>query len=426
MKIFKPVILTLLSLLAFLPLSAMNVSDVPNVHVADRSLYVSDAADLLSPQAEAQLNSAIGQLWRDSSVELVVVTVPEVEEGTTPDEFATRLFEQWGIGKSDNDNGILLLVSAADRKAVIRTGYGAEGALPDVVAGRIIRTDIVPNMKRGDANAAVAAATARIAAIVRDPSVADELMSSHPSDAPRGGDGPDLFNIYLIIAATVGAGMFLMALYMVISSRRLPDVERWRVLQKYKLTSLAVTFLTLGFGLPAMLLLYGMSHRVRRHKRRCTHCGTRMQLIDEVHDNDFLNPAQDLEERIGSVDYDVWHCPKCAQTDILPYANTMSDYKECPVCHARTLRLTDRRVLRQPTTRTEGEGVDIFVCRNCGGRSERRFRIERKDDVTGAAAAGAVLGSMFGGTGSHGGGGGFSGGSFGGGNTGGGGASGDW
>ena len=90
------------------------------------------------------------------------------------------------------------------------------------------------------------------------------------------------------------------------------------------------------------------------------------------------------------------------------------------------MTLSDRRILRQPTTHREGEGVDIYYCRNCGNHHQKRFGIQRKPDME-AAAAGAVLGSMLGGRrGGFGGDGGFGGGSFGGGSTGGGGAGGSW
>lgn len=147
-----------------------------------------------------------------------------------------------------------------------------------------------------------------------------------------------------------------------------------------------------------------------------------MELIDEEHDNDYLTPAQDTEERINSIDYDVWHCPKCHQTEVLPYINRTTNYTQCERCGARAMSLVDRRTLRQPTVSHEGEGVDIYICKNCGNQHQKRFRIPRKADPTAAIVAGSILGSSLRG----GGGGGSFGGSFGGGMTGGGGAGGRW
>ena len=106
-----------------------SVKDIPNVHLADARHYVSDPDGLLSPAMRDSLDAAIRRVWETSSAELAVVVVDRIEGGDI-DSFATELFTDWGIGKEDNDNGVLYLVAMGDRKAVIRTGYGAEGVVP--------------------------------------------------------------------------------------------------------------------------------------------------------------------------------------------------------------------------------------------------------------------------------------------------------
>ena len=407
---------------------AITVEEVPNVHIADRSQYVSNPSGILSAPAVVRLNSIISGSWRDTSTEIAVVVVDHVDE-MTPGEFATALFEHWGIGKSDNDNGLLFLVSRDDREAHIRTGYGVEGAMPDIIASRILNDKVYPHFRQGDYDSGVIAGTQAIAEVLADPSVRDELMSSQPSDRIKSTDNSDsIFDLYITGSVIVSIAMIIWVISIIISTRRMDETERWNRLNRLWLPLIVVSFITIGMGLVAFGLLVFKMHRIRRHKRKCSHCGTPMQLIDEVHDNDYLTPSQDLEEKLDSVDYDVWHCPKCSQTDIYPYVNRSSRYTECPRCHARTLSMSERRILRQPTVRQEGEGVDLYYCRNCGNHTEKRFRIARKQDdsALGAAAAGAVLGSMLGGRGGGFSGGGFSGGSFGGGHTGGGGAGGSW
>lgn len=419
-------ILLIAILAAILPLQAITVDEVPNVHVADRTQYVSNPSNVLSPAAVSRLNSAIGSLWDNTSAELVVVAVDQVDDSMTPDEFATRLFEKWKIGKKDNDNGVLVLLSRDDHKVIIRTGYGVEGALPDIIAGRIIRNEMLPYYREDNYDEGTIAGISTIIGALSDPNVAEELKSKYANDSRRADDdlsGTEFFNLFLGFAAVVGVAMLILVMYAISSSRRLDDVQRYRSLDQYRTLVLFATFLSLGMALPAFLLLAWKMKRVRRHKRNCPHCGTQMELIDEEHDNDFLTPAQDTEERLNSIDYDVWHCPKCYQTEILPYINRQTNYTVCDRCGARAMSLVDRRTLRQPTVRTEGEGVDIYMCKNCGNQHNKRFRIAKKPDPAAATVAGSILGSTLGG---HGGGGGFSGGSFGGGMTGGGGASGSW
>ncbi|MDE6824480.1 MAG: TPM domain-containing protein [Duncaniella sp.] len=421
-------LLITLLVLAIFPAIAITVDEVPNVHVADRTQYVSNPSGVLSSSAVRQLNSQIASLWANTSAELVVVAVDEVDSSMTPEEFATKLFEKWKIGKKDKDNGVLVLLSRDDHAAIIRTGYGVEGALPDIVAGRIIRNEMFPLYREGNYDGGTIAGVTTVINALSDPAVADELKSKYANDSRRNNEddisGTELFNMFLGFAAAVGAGMLLLVIYAISSTKKLDDVQRYRALDQYRTLVLFAAFLSLGFGLPAFLILAWKMKKVRRHKRACPHCGTDMELIDEEHDNDYLTPAQDTEERINSIDYDVWHCPKCHQTEILPYINRQTNYTVCDRCGARAMSLVDRRTLRQPTVRSEGEGVDIYMCKNCGNQHNRHFRIPRKPDPAAAAAAGAILGSALGGRG--GGGGGFSGGSFGGGMTGGGGAGGRW
>lgn len=415
--------------LTFMVSWAIGIDEVPNVHVADRTRYVSNPSGVLSDEAVGRLDSEIASLWDDTSVELVVVAVDRIDSSLTPEEFATKLFEKWGIGKQDKDNGVLVLLSRDDHAAIIRTGYGVEGALPDIIAGRIIRNVMFPLYREGKYDEGTAAGIGSIAEVLRNPELAEELKSKYASDSRRGLDndlsGAELFNKYLGLAATVAVALLLLVIYAVFSSRKLGDVQRYRALDQYRTLVLFGLFFTLGMALPAALILGLKMKRIRRHRRDCPHCGTRMELIDEEHDNDYLTPAQDTEERINSIDYDVWHCPRCHQTEILPYINRQNNYTVCDRCGARAMSLVDRRTLRQPTVSTEGEGVDIYMCKNCGNQHQKRFRIPRKPDPAAAVAAGAILGSALG-RGGSGGGGGFSGGSFGGGMTGGGGAGGRW
>ena len=103
---------------------AITVDEVPNVHVADRARYVSNPDGILSAEAVSRLDAQLASIWQSTSAEVVVVAVDEIDPSMTPDEFATALFEKWGVGKKDKDNGVIVLISRGDRKAVIRTGYG--------------------------------------------------------------------------------------------------------------------------------------------------------------------------------------------------------------------------------------------------------------------------------------------------------------
>ncbi len=395
---------------------ALSPADVDNVHLRDRTRFVSDMAGVMSPGARVQADSLLASMWRLSSAEPVVVILPGLDGGEIND-FATALFSEWGIGKKDKDNGVLVLIAVDDRKMVIRTGYGAEGVLPDVIASNIIRNDMAPHFRRGDYDGGVLAALASMNTVLTSPEAREELMSRYANDAGAGSGGVDVFRMYLVFCTLVGVGLLVLVPVVYFSSRRQPTAKAYGQLQSLKLPALVATVLTLGFPLPAYLLLIVLMRHVRLHKRLCPNCSTRMVRVDEDNDNSYLTQSQDAEERLDSVDYDVWLCPECSETDIIPYVNPARNYTVCPRCNARACTLVNRRTVMAPTTMREGRGVEEYACLNCRSRWQKPYTIAK------LAAPPIIIG---GGGGFGSGGGGFSGGSFGGGMTGGGGASGGW
>lgn len=400
---------------------AYSVDRIENVHVKDRTRYVSNQDGILSAETVSRLDTMLGQVWQQTSAEPVVVAVNDID--TDPDEFATELMESWGIGKKDKDNGVLLLIVKDQRKAVIRTGDGAEGVLPDIVCGRILREDMFPRFKEGDFDGGTLAAVERMSRVIADPSYADELKSSIANDSRRGhasGEEEDFWP--WVVRLSVVGGCFSLVIVMIIffTSRKESEPARYATLDTTRNVMLFLSFLFLGCALPAYLLTVWKMKRIRNHKRKCPNCGTWMKKLDEETDNRYLTPAEDAEERLNSIDYDVWLCPDCGETDIIPYINKRANYKRCQRCGARTAQLTATRTLVKPTTRSAGRGVKIYTCRNCGNRQEEPYEIPKLAD----AAPVVIIPGAMGGSGI--GGGGFSGGSFGGGGTAGGGASGGW
>ena len=136
-----------LSIATALPSFAIAVEEVPNPKQNGNG-WVTDMADVLSNNTETQLNKLISQLEQENGAEIAVVTVPETNPSATPKEFTTELFNRWGIGKAEEDNGVLFLVSTQERRVEIETGYGIAKVLPDAKVGQIIDTEITPQFKQ--------------------------------------------------------------------------------------------------------------------------------------------------------------------------------------------------------------------------------------------------------------------------------------
>ena len=407
-----------------------SVDDIPNVHLVDSTRFVSNPDGILSATAVSRLDGIVRDIRHRTTAEGVIVVVDDIE--SDPDEFATDLFEAWAPGKGDRDNGFLVLVSTARRSATIRTGYGLEGVLPDVVCGRIIRRDMAPHFREGDYDGGLIAATEAIAEVLGTPEAIAEITSGERDAdravAERDADRP--FRIYMYFCIGLAVAMLILLLYRLTTLRGKDLHEKYVSLAPMRPVYLAMSFLGMGFPLIAALPLVVLLQHWRNKPRKCNHCGTAMQKVDEINDNNYLSPGQDLEEQLGSVDYDVWLCPKCGETDIEPYVSRTSAYKACPRCGVRAYALTRDRIITPATTRSKGLGVREYTCRACGYRHDDHYDIPRREDnsALAGAAAGAILGSALGGSrgGGFGTGGGFGGGGFGGGLTGGGGATGSW
>src|SRR5690606_40381578 len=82
------------------------------------------------------------------------------------EQYAVRAFEQWKLGRESVDDGILFLIAKDDRQLRIEVGYGLEGAVPDILAGRIIREQVVPRFQQGDFAGGVEAGVNSLIALV--------------------------------------------------------------------------------------------------------------------------------------------------------------------------------------------------------------------------------------------------------------------
>ena len=141
-KINKYIALSFSALLLALSSFALGLPKKPNQ-------LVNDYANVLSMVQANELEQKLVQYDSETSTQIAVVTIKSLE-GDDLFDFSQRLAESWGIGGGANDNGVLLLISIADRKIRIHTGYGAEGALPDAISKRIIENEIKPAFKAGD------------------------------------------------------------------------------------------------------------------------------------------------------------------------------------------------------------------------------------------------------------------------------------
>jgi uncharacterized protein len=134
---------TLAALTALLALPALAL-DVPFL-----SGRVNDEAHLLDASSAQSLEQTLKAYEEKTGQQVVVLTIPSLE-GEVLEDYSHTVARTWKIGRKGKNDGILILVARDDRKARIEVGYGLEGTLPDALAGRIIRDQMVPRFRGGD------------------------------------------------------------------------------------------------------------------------------------------------------------------------------------------------------------------------------------------------------------------------------------
>ncbi len=127
---------------------------------------VNDFANVLSSSARTRLESLLKSLEDETSAEIAVVTIGSLG-GISIEEYATRLFREWGIGQAALDNGVLVLVVPTEREMRIEVGYGLEPVLPDGLASAIIREDFLPSFREGNFEGGILRGVGRVTDIVR-------------------------------------------------------------------------------------------------------------------------------------------------------------------------------------------------------------------------------------------------------------------
>jgi uncharacterized protein len=353
---FLPGSRSLIALGALVPLliaavGAEPLTSIPNPRTRDGT-WVTDMPGLLRADTIARLNSTIGGFERTNGAEMAVVVIQTLD-GLSIEEAAVKLFDLWNIGKKNRDNGLLLLWSAGDRRVRVEVGYGLEGVLPDGKVGAILDAYVIPKFRAGQFDDGLLAGVDALLSAAREEPVElpSPLSESYESDS----------------------------------------------------TGIAAVVISVLAGIPISLgSIVGLRKWRRHRRRRCPSCQTLMTRLGEADDDALLEGGQQVEERIGSVDYDVWRCGGCGHHFTLRYPKWISSYAQCAQCHHRTKSSTEK-VIDQPSTTSSGRARVVETCAFCTFRHEYTKALPRVE-ASGSSGS-SSSGSSGGGSGSFGGGG---------------------
>lgn len=460
-----------------------------DVEPPPRGHWSKDLTGRVPPETLAELDAIAGGVDAVGAGQLGVLVVDSTA-GVRPRDFATGVFNGWGVGHATRRDGVLLFLALRDRKAEIILGDGAP--LQPWQSDAVMRDEVVPRMKAGDLPGALRGAARALAAHMRRQQGAGS-PDAHPDDnvglganrvvPPGGGDAPEVDeNLAMLmrgelsfpersprswvvelagaLSARQRAGLDVAASEVYATDRgrifflvvrrgglrpELGELARRFVTQVRPLSRLpmavlvvdagsgdgtlllpdhpprssweeaqlgravaelrarAVTdpvgaleasarfaeaVLTRGYpprpmndalregvarfggwlvGLSGALLLggaLGLARWLRHRPRGCGRCGAPRQRLGEAEDDAHLAASQQAEERLGSVDYDVWWCGRCNDAEVIPHGRWFSRYSTCRSCGAKAVQRSTT-TLKAATEYAQGLQRVDHLCRHC-------------------------------------------------------------
>jgi uncharacterized protein len=187
---FRPFAILLLFFLTVVPAARVQAEQWQKLNVQG---YVNDFAGVLNPATVEGLTRLCAEVDQKAKAQIAVVTIKSLE-GDAVEDFANHLFQKWGVGYKGTDRGVMILLAVGDHKYWTEVGYGLEPILPDSKVGGFGR-DMVPLLRQGNYNSAVAQMASQIAEVIaQDSHVTLSSLAQSPGAAPqaRAGAGQEL------------------------------------------------------------------------------------------------------------------------------------------------------------------------------------------------------------------------------------------
>ena len=181
---------SLIIIVSFFIISFIYSLDVPTLKG-----YVNDYADMISSTTENEIESKLKSLEETDSTQIVFLTIPSLE-GEALEEYSIKVAETWKIGQKNKDNGAIFLVSKNDRKMRIEVGYGLEGVITDLLAGRIIDNVAAPYFRNGEMDKGFIAVADALIGSSKGEYTADKLPSAKKT---KEGTFPSIVFILIIV-----------------------------------------------------------------------------------------------------------------------------------------------------------------------------------------------------------------------------------
>ncbi len=176
------------------------------VPVPALSARVIDQTGTLDAASLAAIEAKLDAFEQSNGSQVVVLMVATTAPEDIAD-FTQRVGDAWKIGRADVGDGALFVIAKNDRRLRIATAKALEGAIPDLMARRILDSAVTPAFRQGDYAGGINAGVDQILARIRG----EELPLPDASAAQRAAGSSDFewmdALIFLVFAVPMLSGL---------------------------------------------------------------------------------------------------------------------------------------------------------------------------------------------------------------------------
>jgi len=139
----------MLCLVCFAGMAQATNYERPKIQLPGPQGYVSDHARAIDGDWKERIRSVCQDLERKTGVEMVVVTIPTIKPFKSANEYAAALYEKWGIGSTQQEHGMMVLVAVQERQAAITLGRQMLPVITPAVINQVGRESLQPSVELG-------------------------------------------------------------------------------------------------------------------------------------------------------------------------------------------------------------------------------------------------------------------------------------
>ncbi len=405
--------------------------------------WVVDQTQTLSDLQKRLINELCEEIQTRYNRQMVVAVIDSTN-GRDHRRYAVELFNQWRVGAGFKNQGVLVFAAMEDRAAEIILGHGIDNKATVRAAQSIMAKVMIPKFKSGDAGSAiyegVHACSKRIIGVGKlnvspklpeitaeqpvvtaemplevgavpsrsstaagaglsdsnqndliGPNETDSLRenSSETSEVPAVETQESADTPPVVLAEADGFRPVTLP-DLPVAMRSTPET-RPRPGRPQAAGGHGYLPWMLGIGGVGLIgSFFGVRHYLRYRSRMCETCRLDRVLLNETQDDEFLNKPQRIEEKIGSVDYDVWACLECEDVIKLRYGRWLTRYSRCPECsYVTRFKITETVI---PATTMNGGLVRVKeFCKHCDYQHTHTYATPRIQKRSSGSSGGSIF-----------------------------------